>query len=813
MYKIYLTLISILILTLANLHIGIAQQTLTEIYKRVEIVIEQPADMIKIQRIGIDLICGSDVRTKENKQTLTLELSESEIQRIDKSGFQYDIVIDDLSKFYAERASRDLPKAKEALRKAKIETKNYKSQVGQDMSCNPPLYPVPQNFNLGSMGGFTTYQEMLDDLDKMALLYPNLITVKASASTSGLTTIQGRPVYYVKISDNPNVNENEPELFYNGVHHAREPLSMMNLLYYMWYLLENYNTDLTVKNILDNTELYFIPVVNPDGYIQNETTNPAGGGLWRKNMRDNGDGTFGVDPNRNYGFNWGYDNTGSSPFTGDQTYRGTGPFSESENQIIKEFSENHSFVNVFNNHSYGNLMIHPWGYDNVVNPDYLLLEELSEQMCWHNRYYYGGSEVLYSVNGDANDWQYGEQITKNKALAWTPEIGGLNEGGVLVSGGYEGFWPSPIYIRNQCERHLYMSLLIAEAASNHGIFNDLTPYGLSSLNPTLDLNMQHMSLTPGNFTINVTSSDPNVINIATPVLSTGVLTDTNNQTISTGITLSPSTPANAMITFNIVVNNGTYNLYTTDITKQYNPSAVFTDACNNLSNWTTSSWGIDNTTGYNVNGSISDSPSGSSISGDQYITLTNPINTTFIPNPILEYYTKWDIAKLQSYAQIEVSTNGITWTELCGNYTKRGVNVQDYTSDPQYSIQPAYEAIYDGYQENFVREQIDLGQYSGVATLYIRFRFNGNQFFQQGDGIWIDDITVYNGRPGCEPIIIENTSSLISMSQSAIDIIETDGSVAPGSAIIYNAGDYVQLNPGFCTVSNSTFMAIIRACQ
>ena len=67
----------------------------------------------------------------------------------------------------------------------------------------------------------------------------------------------------------------------------------------MWYLLENYETDTEIKTLVDNTALYFIPIINPDGYIFNESTNPNGGGFWRKNRKDNGNDTFGVDLNRN----------------------------------------------------------------------------------------------------------------------------------------------------------------------------------------------------------------------------------------------------------------------------------------------------------------------------------------------------------------------------------------------------------------------------------------------------------------------------------------------------------------------------------
>ena len=115
----------------------------------------------------------------------------------------------------------------------------------------------------------------------------------------------------MKISDNPNTDEPEPEVLYTALHHAREPESLSQLIYYMWYVLENYATDPEVQALVDNTEMYFAPCINPDGYLYNEQTDPNGGGLWRKNRRDNLDGEFGVDLNRNYDFSWGYDDTGS----------------------------------------------------------------------------------------------------------------------------------------------------------------------------------------------------------------------------------------------------------------------------------------------------------------------------------------------------------------------------------------------------------------------------------------------------------------------------------------------------------------------
>ena len=177
-----------------------------------------------------------------------------------------------------------------------------------------------------------TFDEVLIELDSMRLLYPSLISAKQSIGTS----IEGKDIWIVRISDNPDVDEQEPEVLYTALHHAREPQSMMTLMYFMYYLLENYGTDPEATFLVENRELYFVPVLNVDGYLYNQQTNPNGGGFWRKNRHNNGDGSFGVDLNRNYGYQWGYDNTGSSPNPSNNTYRGTAPFSEPETQAIRD---------------------------------------------------------------------------------------------------------------------------------------------------------------------------------------------------------------------------------------------------------------------------------------------------------------------------------------------------------------------------------------------------------------------------------------------------------------------------------------------
>ena len=102
------------------------------------------------------------------------------------------------------------------------------------------------------------------------------------------------------------------EVRLDSLHHSREPQGMQSSLWFLLYMLEEYGNDPLATYLVNEREIYFVPCVNPDGYEYNRQIAPGGGGLWRKNRRDNGNST-GVDLNRNYPFQWGFDNSGSSP--------------------------------------------------------------------------------------------------------------------------------------------------------------------------------------------------------------------------------------------------------------------------------------------------------------------------------------------------------------------------------------------------------------------------------------------------------------------------------------------------------------------
>lgn len=364
-------------------------------------------------------------------------LNNEEVAILKNTGRRHEVMIDDMEAEYRNRPQM-----------SRAEQQALETQMSQ-------LYATPANFHFGSMGGYLTFAEVVTELDNMRALYPNLITVRQSIGNS----LEARQIWMVKISDNPDADESEQEILYTGLHHAREPQGMTTVIYFMWYMLENYGTDPTVTNLVDNRELFFVPVVNPDGYVYNQQTNPNGGGMWRKNRRNNGNGTFGVDLNRNYGYQWGYNNSGSSPTPSSETYRGTAAFSEPETQVMRNFALGRQFRMANNYHSYGNYLIFPWGYiANFYTPDHSVFVAWGQDMTQFNNYSDGTANqtVGYTVNGEANDWLYGEQTLKGKVFGFTTEVGT----------GSDGFWPSQARIIPLADENIYPNLVLATGVTD-----------------------------------------------------------------------------------------------------------------------------------------------------------------------------------------------------------------------------------------------------------------------------------------------------------------------------------------------------------
>lgn len=169
-------------------------------------------------------------------------------------------------------------------------------------------------------------------------------------------THEGRHLFAVKISDNPSISENEPAVLIVANHHARELPSVMSALEAIDQFTHFYNADPSITNLINNHEIWIAPMWNPDGYFYTCTADV----MWRKNRRDNGDGTFGVDLNRNYPFGWGEDCAGSkNPRS--ETYIGPSAASEPETQTMVAFANAECFAKVADLHAFAGEVRYGYG--------------------------------------------------------------------------------------------------------------------------------------------------------------------------------------------------------------------------------------------------------------------------------------------------------------------------------------------------------------------------------------------------------------------------------------------------------------------
>ena len=691
-------------------------QDIQEKHQRAKISYNQSEDLIKLESFGIPIDHG----VHKKGVFIISDFSISEIQTARNAGYIVDILIEDSKEYFLQRNSMN-------------------SVAERNLFCTDQTssdYETPDNFNLGSMGGYLTYQEMLDQLDLMKSLYPDLITTKENISdfitegqpdNSTTPPIGGNGIKWVKISDNPsNSSENEPQILYTAIHHAREPNSLSQLIFYMWYLLENYDVDNEIKSIVDNTELFFVPVINPDGYLYNEKTDPNGGGFWRKN-RKNGNG---VDNNRNYDYYingdpadgiWGGEGASNDP--NNQTYHGTAPFSEVENQAIKWFCEQHDFVMALNNHSYGELLLYPYGYANdVPTPENELFEIVSEVLVSQNGYDNILSSGLYPAAGDSDDFMYGTIGTHDKIYAMTPEIG-------------PEFWPPSSQIEGIAKSMMYLNITSAKMVNNYADLIDTSPLFVGNeviIDQTFDIKRLGLSGS-GNFTININPISTNIGAVGDPISFSNldVLEETNG-TIQ--YTLINETQAGDPIVFEIIINNGSYDtkVLLNKIFGSLIP--VFEDIGDSTTdNFDNNGWGITNTTYVSPSSSITESPNGNYQNNEnKTIRLSENINLTNAIGANVTFYAKWDIENNWDYVQLEISLdNGNSWIPQCGLFTNEGSS---------NGGQPTGQPLYDGTQNNWVLEQIDLSDYLG-EEITMRFKFESDGEVR-ADGFYFDDLTV-----------------------------------------------------------------------
>ncbi len=569
-------------------------------------------------------------------------LSQTEVDALRRAGIQYQVLIPDWDAYYSS-----LPKMSNAEIQKSIQ---YTTDA---LNISHSIY--------GTMGGFLKWTEVIAKLDSMRAEYPQLISTKFSIGS----TIESRPIWTVRVTKNPDEPSDRPEVWYHAMIHCREPESMQHMIFYMYWLFENYGTDPLATYILENRELYFTPVLNPDGYVYNQSTNPNGGGMWRKNRRNNG-GSYGIDLNRNYGIYqyWNSPNGGSSTSPSSDTYRGPSPFSEPETMAAMIFVNGRNINAIMGSHTYGNYIIKPWAWqDPTPTPDDYKFNQYLADMSASNGYTTGTptQTVGYAVRGGADDWYYNDSThAGHRIMAMTPETGTT------------GFWPTQAEIIPLAEGMLfsnqYMALIggayVAPVSSS---FNKQT-YAAGESGTFKSVFLNKGVLTASN--VNV-SLKPESYYLSVPVDNFGYASMSSFQKDSAtfGFIVSPAVPQNSALPAGLkITQDGDTILSEKKYVTVGNGNLTLADSAENgFTRWTTNqTWATTTTQYYSATRSFTDSPSGNYVNNaNNSMTLSAPINISSAPVVYLSFWHKYNTEVGYDYCHVEVSPdNGTTWKSV-----------------------------------------------------------------------------------------------------------------------------------------------------
>lgn len=689
-----------------------AQSALAQDYSRLKILATNQ-ELGKLANLGVAIDHGIH---KEDVFFIS-DFSKAERAIMDQYGFTYEVLVEDVQAYYIAELSKPATKTSSELKNT---TCSGSAAGGAGFSP-----ATPTHFNLGTMGGYLKYEEMLAELDEMVATYPNLITAKAPIST--FLTAQNRPLYHVRISDNPNLDEaGEPKVLYTAIHHAREPMSLMETIFFMWYVLENYGTNPEVTYLVDHLQLYFVPCINPDGYVYNQTTNPNGGGMWRKNRRLNSGGSYGVDLNRNYSYGWG--TTGTTFTQTNETYCGTAAFSEPETQAMRWLVQNNKFVTAFNAHTYAEDILFPIGTTTAeFAPHHDYFQEYTNRMVTYNGYTAMKSSTLYPASGDSDDYMYKVDIgigVKDTMFVHTPEVG-------------TAFWQPSSEIIPTCQEMVYPNLILAHIAGKYVVSTDLDPSNIATLTGNFNHQSRRLGREAGPVTVSIVPLQ-NITSVGAPVVHDLAIQQNGLGSIS--YTLNPAIQFGDQIKYILQTDNGFW-IQKDTLIKTYGALTLqVTENATSATNWT-GNWNTTTSTFVSAPRSFTDTPTGNYVNNaNTTYTYVPTIDLTNANAAKLTFWAKWDIEADFDFVQLQVSTdNGATWVGQCGLYTVAGNSANG-------SVQPNNQPVWEGVQSTWVQEEIQLSDYLG-QVIKVRFQLKSDGGTRK-DGFYFDDFSIYYNENG-----------------------------------------------------------------
>ncbi len=601
-----------------------------------------------------------------------------------------------------------------------------------------------ENFDTGEMGDYHSYADMIAHISQMALDFPELVHVFEAGRSA-----EDRPIYAVKISDNVDADESATEavVYYDAITHAREPMGLETILYFQWWLLENYGSDAEATYLINNREIFFIPVVNPDGYVYNQTISPNGGGLWRKNRSEQGDDCFGVDLNRNYAAEWG-NPQGSSSDPCSDLYHGPSAFSEPETQTVRNLTDSIQPATAFSNHTFSDVFLCANGFNDDLDRFELYAEFASEFSPAEYRGYGNWVNMIYYYGaGTTHDY-----LNSSGAVAYTPEIG-------------HEFWEPSSVICDRIQEMLPAMQYLAWAA---GDFSRVQEVEFPDGKELIKDEPLRFNVRVKNRGMSKVANDVNVVVSSEHPALTAVITSANYgnldaRTLATNgmlpfeFLVNDNILLNEPVTIKVAVFQGEMMTDEQDIILFGGSREVlFTDDAEVLTtNWISdgnSDWGRSELDAVSGSFSYADSPDkeyDSELTGSLFrISAANSIDLSEATEPWLEFKAKWSFDADNDYVEPVISiNNGQSWQNLEGIYTQ---------------LQSGGQAYID--TRHWVAERIDLNEYIGQTNVTFGFRIYTG-FNRQSDGFYFDDFRIVDY---VEPLNVQTTELASQLQQAYI---------------------------------------------
>ena len=265
---------------------------------------------------------------------------------------------------------------------------------------------------------YHSYPEMVSHIKDIEAAHPDIVRVFSIGRSH-----TGRRLWAAEVSDNVGTDEGEPEVLFDGLHHAREHLSAEQAIYVLDLLAGQYGKGTTigkrVTDLVERRRTWIVFMVNPDGLQYDLGGRPYR--AWRRNRQPTpGSSRVGTDLNRNYGYKYGCCG-GSSGQPGAWNYRGPKAWSAPETRAMRDFvlsrvvDGQQRIRTHISFHTAGELVLWPFGYTRQKVPrdmtdlDHRAFRAMGVAMADLSDYTPKQSSGLYPTDGDMIDWMYAKQ--------------------------------------------------------------------------------------------------------------------------------------------------------------------------------------------------------------------------------------------------------------------------------------------------------------------------------------------------------------------------------------------------------------------